>query len=52
MTPCHHAFEAKETIVKNRKLHFIDYMLPIFVCTGVNEAGCGAQLFQVKDVAK
>ena len=47
---CQHAFEAvKETIVKNQKLHFIDYALPIFVRTDASEAGCGAQLFQVKD---
>ncbi len=40
---CQLAFEAvKETIVKNEKLHFIDYTLPIFVRTDASEAGSSA----------
>jgi hypothetical protein len=39
--------EIKRRILRNQKLAFLDYSLPIFVRTDASKLGCGAQLFQV-----
>jgi len=39
--------EINRRILRNQKLAFLDYSLPIFVRTDASKLGCGAQLFQV-----